>query len=52
LEIIAEIEGQEAVDKLWEQFKDMILKTLLVGLPHLEHNYKTCTSKGGYQNNR
>jgi hypothetical protein len=48
LEIIADKEGQEAVDKLWEEFKDIIVKTLLVGLPHLEHNYKTCSSKSSY----
>ena len=31
--------------------KDILVKTLLIGLPHLEHNYKTCASKG-VQNNR
>ena len=29
-----------------------MIKTLLVGWPHLDHNYKTCTSKSSYQNNR
>lgn len=52
LEVIAEKEGQAAVDSLWKQMKDIIIKTLLVGWPHLEHNYRTCTSKGSYNNNR
>jgi tubulin polyglutamylase TTLL6/13 len=49
---IAETEGQEAVDNLWIQMKDIIVKTLLVGLPHLAHNYKTCRSKSSYPNFR
>lgn len=52
LEIIAKQEGQKVVDQLLEQFKDIIIKTLLMGLPHLQHNYKTCTAKSSYQNNR
>lgn len=50
LEIIREKEGDEALNKLNEQMRDMIVKTLLVGWPHLDHNYKTCTSKSSYQN--
>ena len=28
-----------------KQIKDIIVKTLLIGLPHLDHNYKTCCTK-------
>lgn len=52
MDLIKETEGEAAVDKLKEQMKDMLIKTLLVGWPHLEHNYKTCSSKSSYQNNR
>ena len=52
MDIIAENEGQEVVDNLQIQFKDIIIKSLLMGLPHLEHNYKTCSSKSSYNNNR
>ena len=52
LDMIAETEGQDVVDSLQLQFKDIILKALIMGLPHLQHNYKTCSSKSAYQNNR
>ena len=43
LGIIQETEGKEAVDALMVQMKDMIVKTLLIGWPHLDHNYRTVT---------
>ena len=51
-DMIKEIEGEAALDKLKDQMKDILIKTLMVGWPHLEHNYKTCSSKSSYQNNR
>lgn len=35
LQTIAAIEGSERVEKLWDEIKDICLKTILVGLPHL-----------------
>ena len=40
------------VADLWSQMTDIMIKTLLIGWPHLDHNYKTCSSKSSYQNNR
>ena len=51
LDIIKEKEGEEKVKELWNQMIDICLKTILVGYPHLEHNYKSCTSKASYRNN-
>jgi tubulin polyglutamylase TTLL6/13 len=31
---------------------DIIVKTMLMSFPHLEHNYKTCSSKSSYKNHR
>lgn len=45
LEIIKDEKGEQAVRVLKEKIKDIIIKTILVGQPHLEHNYKTCMSK-------
>jgi hypothetical protein len=55
LDMIAAQESENdpnIVQKLWAQFKDIIVKTLLMSQPHLEHNYKTCASKSHAQNNR
>jgi len=51
-QIITENEGPEAVTKLKAEINDILIKTLLIGWPHLDHNYKTCASKSSYQNNR
>lgn len=51
-DIIAENEGEDAVTKLKAEITDMLIKTLLIGWPHLDHNYRTCASKSSYQNNR
>ena len=45
-------DGEKIVADLWAQMIDIMIKTLLVGWPHLDHNYKTCSSKSSYQNNR
>ena len=45
MNVIREIEGDEAVDNLMVQIKDILIKTILIGWPHLDHNYKTCCSK-------
>ena len=45
-------DGEKIVADLWAQMTDIMIKTLLVGWPHLDHNYKTCSSKSSYQNNR
>jgi len=53
LDIIKEKEGQEVVDSLMLQMKDMIVKTLLIGWPHLDHNYRTVMKKANsHSNNR
>ena len=50
LELIKEQENDpRIVDKLWGQFKDIIVKTLLMSWPHLEHNYKTVCKKNNRQ---
>ena len=50
LESIREQENDpRIVDKLWGQFKDIIVKTLLMSWPHLEHNYKTVCKKNNRQ---
>ena len=51
LEIIKDKKGEQAVKILKEKIKDIIIKTILVGQPHLEHNYKTCMSKTSIPNN-
>ena len=45
LDIISQAEGQKAVSKLRIEMRDIILKTMLMGWPHLDHNYRTCSSK-------
>jgi len=50
LALIRQQEGAQAVLSLEIQMKDIITKTLLVGLPHLQHNYKTCMSRQGTNN--
>jgi leucyl-tRNA synthetase len=45
METIRELEGEEAVTNLMVEIKDILIKTLLIGWPHLDHNYKTCCSK-------
>ena len=45
MDMIRELEGDEAVDILMVQIKDILIKTVLIGWPHLDHNYKTCCSK-------
>ena len=52
LDIIKEAEGQEVVDTIWNQMRDLIVKTLITGWPHLDHNYRTCRSRTTYQNYR
>ena len=52
LDIIKADLGSEAVDNLMLQIKDICLKTVLLGWPHLEHNYRTCMSRASCQNNR
>ena len=51
LQEIEKVEGKERVDRLRKQIKDILVKTMLVGLPHLQHNYRTCTNKN-LPNNR
>lgn len=52
MEMIKESEGEAVFDEIWEEMKDVIIKTLLTGWPHLDHNYRTCKSKSTYQNYR
>jgi len=42
---LAQEQGKAAIDKLVFEMKDIILKTILMGWPHLDHNYRTCSSK-------
>ena len=49
---IAEVEGEDKVKKIWKQIIDICIKTMLIAYPHLEHNYKSCTSKSSAKNNR
>ena len=50
LEKIAEMEGQDKVDHLWTQIQEICIKTLLMGLPHFQHNYKSYACKGSAKN--
>lgn len=52
MNLIGEIEGEDKLAKLWQEIKEIMVKTLLIGWPHLDHNYKTCSSRSAYQNNR
>ena len=36
-------------DAVFSRIKDIIVKTLLMAWPHLEHNYKTCCKKNNRQ---
>ena len=49
---IAAVEGADKVEKLWKQIIDICIKTMLIAYPHLEHNYKSCTSKSSAKSNR
>jgi len=45
LDIIKEAEGPDVIVTIWAQMIDLIIKTLLTGWPHLDHNYRTCRSR-------
>lgn len=52
LDIIKEAEGPDVIVTIWAQMIDLIIKTLLTGWPHLDHNYRTCRSRTTHQNYR
>jgi hypothetical protein len=43
--MIKEQEGPDVHATLMEQIKDILIKTILIGWPHLDHNYRTCCSR-------
>ena len=52
MEVIKEAEGQEVHDTIWNQMRDLIVKTLIMALPHLDHNYRACRSRSSSENYR
>jgi tubulin polyglutamylase TTLL6/13 len=52
MDIIKENEGPDVVVAIYDGMKDIIIKTCLTGWPHLDHNYRTCTSRTTYKNYR
>lgn len=50
MKLIGELEGEDKVELLWKQIEDICTKTILIGLPHYQHNYKSCTSKSSFKN--
>ncbi len=41
LELIEESEEKASKEQIWTNIKDIILKTLLTGMPHMAHIFKT-----------